>query len=83
MRIEVSADGRVFQGTPKQIVMQMKSISPGLAHLSLGEYIERNVASIARAFGVDLTVVGETDDERATSFIEQMIEGGYARRLAG
>ena len=81
MRIEIVADGRVFQGTAKQIVMQMKSVSFGLEHLTLGEFIDRNIASIARAFGVSLSVVGETDEERAASFLEQMVEGGYARRL--
>jgi len=81
MRIEIVADGRVFQGTPKQIVMQMKSVSPGLTHLSLGEYVERHVANIARAFGVTLTVAGQTGDERAASFLEQMVQAGYVRRF--
>lgn len=81
MRIEIVADGRVFQGTPKQIVMQMKSISPGPTHLSMREFVERHVTSIACAFGVDLTVTGETDDDLASSFLEQLLAGGYARRL--
>jgi hypothetical protein len=48
MRIEVVGDGHVFEGAPKQILMQMKSLAFGAEHQTLGEYIEDNVANIRR-----------------------------------
>ncbi len=81
MRIEVVGDGHVFEGTAKQIVMQMKSIAFGVEHLSLREYIDWNVSNIARGFEVKFDILGESDEERATSFIEEMLARGYARML--
>ncbi|MGH7295034.1 MAG: hypothetical protein ACRELB_08875 [Polyangiaceae bacterium] len=79
MRIEVVGDGHVFQGTPRQILMQMKSLAFGAENKTLREYIEGNVANIARGFGIHFKLVGETDDELAESFLQQMLDGGYAR----
>jgi hypothetical protein len=81
VRIEVVGDGHVFAGTPKQILMQMKSLAFGCESLSLRQYIERNVANIARGFGITFKVTGETDEELAESFLNQMLEGGHARKL--
>jgi hypothetical protein len=47
----------------------------------LREYIEGNVANIARGFGIAFKLTGETDEELAESFLQQMLDGGYARRL--
>lgn len=49
--------------------------------MSLREYIEGNVANIARGFGVEFKLTGETDEELAASFLQQMIDGGYARNV--
>lgn len=81
MRIEVVGRGHVFQGTPKQILMQMKGLAPGAGHLTLREYIEGNVANIARASSTHFELRGETDEELAESFLTQMIESGHARVL--
>ena len=81
MRIEVVGDGHVFEGTPKQILMQMKSLAFGAEHMSMREYIEGNVANIARGFGIAFKLTGETDEELAESFLQQMLDGGYARKL--
>jgi hypothetical protein len=81
MRIEVVGDGHVFQGTPQQILMQMKSLAFGAEHMSMREYIEGNVANIARGFGITFKLTGETDEELAESFLQQMLDGGYARRV--
>jgi hypothetical protein len=81
MRIEVVGDGHVFAGTPKQILMQMKSLAFGAEHQTLREYIEGNVANIARGFGITFKLTGETDEELAESFLNQMLEGGYARKV--
>jgi hypothetical protein len=61
--------------------MQMKSLAPGTAHLTLREYLEGNVANIRRSFGIELELSGETDEELAEAFLDQMLEGGHARKL--
>jgi hypothetical protein len=71
----------VFQGTPQQILMQMKSLAFGAEHMSMREYIEGNVANIARGFGITFKLTGETDEDLAASFLQQMLDGGYARKL--
>jgi hypothetical protein len=81
MRIEVVGGGHMFQGTPKQILMQMKSLVPGAAHMTMREYIEGNFANIARTFNIQFKLQGETEEELAESFLTQMIEGGYAKKL--
>jgi hypothetical protein len=81
VRIEVVGDGHVCEGTPKQILMQMKSLAFGAEHQTLREYIEDNVANIARGFGIQSRLTGETDEELAESFVQQMLDGGYARKL--
>lgn len=79
MRIEIVGDGHVFEGTPTEIVAQMQGLAFAAQHLSLRDYIDWNVANIERGFGVKLVVTGDTDDERAASFLEQMMERGYTR----
>ena len=81
MRIEIVGEGQRLSGTPRQILMQMKSLAFGAEHMSMREYIEGNVANIARGFGITFKLTGETDEELAESFLEQMLEGGYARKL--
>jgi hypothetical protein len=81
MRIEVAGDGHVFEGTPKQILMQMKSLARDARHMTMREYVERNVANVARGSGVAFAPKGETDEELAESFVQLMIDGGFARRL--
>ncbi len=80
MRIQVVGDGRVFAGTPKQILMQMKSIAPGAERMTMREYIDHNIASIERGFGVSIAVAGGTDEQMAASFLQQMLDGGFARK---
>lgn len=81
MRIEIVGDGHVFEGTATQILAQMQSLAFAAQDLSLRDYIDWNVANIERGFDVKLVVSGETDDERAASFLEQMMDRGYARTI--
>jgi len=43
--------------------------------------IEGNVATIARRFGITFKLTGETDEELADSSLEQLLDGGHARRV--
>jgi tRNA(Ile)-lysidine synthase TilS/MesJ len=61
--------------------MQMKSLAFGVEHLTMREYIEGNVANIARGFNIHFKLTGDTEDELAESFLQQMLDGGHARRL--
>jgi hypothetical protein len=81
MRLELVDQGHIFAGTPRQILMQMKSLAPGAAHLSLREYVDGNVANIGRGGGAAIDVPTGDDDALAEAFVQRMIEGGYARRL--
>jgi hypothetical protein len=44
-------------------------ISFGAEHMTLREYIEGNVANIARGFGIEFKLTAETDEELAESFL--------------
>jgi hypothetical protein len=81
MRIELVGQDKVFAGTPRQILMQMKSLTPGAQHLSLREFIEGNVANVSRASSIQVSLEGETDEELAESLVAQMLQGGYAKTL--
>ncbi|NNC15184.1 hypothetical protein HJC22_05475 [Corallococcus exiguus] len=66
-------DGRVFQGTPVQIVRAMQDIAFGVERLSLPEYIDWVVANAQRVESVALRVQGDTDEEKAASLVEEML----------
>jgi hypothetical protein len=59
----------------------MKSLAFGAEHQTQREYIEDNVANIKRGFGIEFRLVGETDEELAESFLQQMLDGGHARKV--
>ncbi|WP_141620724.1 hypothetical protein [Myxococcus sp. AB036A] len=73
-------DGRVFQGTPVQIVRAMQDIAFGVERLSLPEYIDWVVANAQRVEAVALRVRGETDEAKATALVEEMLREGLATR---
>jgi hypothetical protein len=81
MRIRIVADGRVLQGTAKQIVEAMHSIAFGQENRSLSEYIDWSVDMARRMTGVELAVEGETDEEKSASLVQAMIDAGLATRL--
>jgi len=81
MRIRIVGDGRVFEGTAKQIVEAMHSIAFGQENRALSEYIDWSVGMARRMYEVDLVAEGETDEEKAASFVKAMIEVGLAARL--
>jgi hypothetical protein len=71
-------DGRVFQGTPKQIVQAMQDIAMPAQHLSLTEYMAWVADNALRFEGVELRHDGETDEERAKSLVASMLEAELA-----
>ena len=81
MKIRINADGRVLQGTPKQIVEAMQSIAFGQDNRTLSEYIDWIVDQVQRMEGVALEVEGETGEEKAASLVQVMIGAGLAEKM--
>ncbi|HEU4532467.1 MAG TPA: hypothetical protein VFS00_00070 [Polyangiaceae bacterium] len=76
----VMRDGRVFQGTPLQIVKAMQDIAFGVGDFTVPAYIAWVVDNARRFEGVELVAAGETDDALATSLVEEMLRTGLAVR---
>ena len=81
MKIHMMSDGRVFQGTPKQIVEAMQYIAFGQENRTLGEYIDWLVDQVQRLESIDLKVEGETDEEKAASLVQAMLGSGLAEKM--
>jgi len=72
----VMRDGRVFKGTPVEIVRDMKEIAFGVEQLSLNEYIDWVAANAKKFEDVELRVAGETEEAKAASLVAEMIRTG-------
>ena len=81
MRIRMMADGRVLEGTAKQIAEAMHALAFGQENRSLSEYIDWAVDQARRMNESDMQVEGDTDDEKAKSLVRAMLEAGLAERL--
>ncbi len=81
MRIRMLRDGRVFQGTPKQIVEAMQYIAFGQENRTLGEYIDWLVDQVQRLESIDLKVEGDTDEDNAASLVQAMMGSGLAEKM--
>jgi hypothetical protein len=81
MRIRILSDGRVLEGTPKQIVEAMQYIAFGQEERTLSEYIDWAADMARRMNDVDLVVEGDTDEEKAASFVTAMLEAGFAKKI--
>lgn len=81
MRIKITSDGRVLQGTAKQIVEAMQYVAFGQQDRTLTEYIDWAAEQASRMNEVDLRITGSTDEERAESLVRAMLKVGLAERL--
>ena len=81
MRIKINADGRVLEGTAKQIVEAMQYVAFGQQDRTLTEYIDWAAEQASRMNEVDLRITGSTDEERAESLVQAMLEARLAERL--
>lgn len=80
MKIRVQ-DGRVYQGTARQIVQQMQDIAMGAPSMTLTDYVDWVAARAGQFEGVPLEPKGATDDEKCASLLEQMLARGLAERM--
>jgi ribose 5-phosphate isomerase len=81
MRIKITSDGRVLEGTAKQIVEAMHYVAFGQEQRTLSEYIDWAVDQASRMNELDLKVDGETDEEKAASLVEAMLGAGLAEKV--
>ncbi|ACY13356.1 hypothetical protein [Haliangium ochraceum] len=81
MRIRMTADGRVLEGTPRQIVETMQFLAFGQEGRTLSEYIDWTVEQAQRMLEVDMHVEGETEDEKAASLVRAMLGAGFAVKM--
>jgi hypothetical protein len=78
VRLEMPADGRVFDGSPVSVVEQMRSIA-FCPEPTFEGYILW-VSDEARAhFGIDLDPRGETPAELASDFLAAIDRAGIAK----
>ncbi len=75
----VMRDGRVFKGTPVEIVRDMKEIAFGVEQLTLSEYIDWVAANARKFEDVELRIVGATEEEMAASLVAEMIRTGLTQ----
>ena len=71
-------DGRVFQGTPLQIVQSMQRIAFGVDDFTIPQYIDWVVANARRFEEVELVITGATPDEKAAELVSEMLRVGLA-----
>jgi hypothetical protein len=78
--MRVSVDGAVFEGAEAiDIVRQMRATaSPWQMDSTLARYMDR-VADRFQLFGKRVYARGTTDEERAASLLEGLIECGFAK----
>ena len=81
MRIRLMSDGRVLEGTAKQIVEAMQYIAFGQETRTLGEYIDWLVGQVERLEQIALHVEGDTDEEKAKSLVQAMLGAGLAEKV--
>lgn len=81
MRIRITSDGRVLEGTAKQIVEAMHYVAFGQEQRTLSEYIDWAVDQASRMNELDLKVEGETDEEKAASLVEAILGAGLAEKV--
>ena len=81
MRIRITSDGRVLEGTAKQIVEAMHYVAFGQEQRTLSEYVDWAVDQASRMNELDLKVEGETDDEKAASLVDAMLGAGLAEKV--
>lgn len=76
MRIMIR-DGRVFEGTPLEIVRRMQK-SAVLAPIAVAEYIDWVAANTFTSKGIALSLSGGSDAQRAASLLREMLAHGLA-----
>ena len=71
-------DGRVFQGTPLQIVQSMQRIAFGVDDFTIPQYIVWVVANARKFEEVELVITGASAEEQSAALVSEMLRVGLA-----
>lgn len=74
----VTHAGAILQGTPKQIAQEMFTRSHQ-KHATLIEYLDWAAHRALAYEGVELCLTGSNEDERAESFVNQLLLKGLVK----
>lgn len=77
MRITMR-DGRVFDGSPVEIVEQMQQLAFGWDDRPVLEYVDWVVGQLARFEGVEVHVAGGSVEAVCAALVEEMVRVGVA-----
>ena len=72
MRIVWIRNGRTYEGTPVEIVQEIQRQDVQRRGLPLGAFVDYLLHE-AKHWGFELTAVGDSDEERATTLVASMI----------
>jgi hypothetical protein len=75
--IEIINDDSVFIGTATEIIEQMRQQAYFERGIPLLDYLNRLPEFIKAYSGTDINLSGETLEERAASFIKELVKAGY------
>jgi len=75
--IEIVNDDTVFIGEAVEIIEQMRAQAYFERGIPLLDYLNRLPEFIKSFSGTEITITGETLEERAESFIKELVKAGY------
>ena len=74
-------DGRVIEGTAREIVEVMHLLSFGQEGRTLSQYIDWVVRQTRSLYELELRIAGDTDDDKAASLLRGIVDAGLATKL--
>ena len=75
-------EGEVFTGTdPLAVVQAMKGATLFSDHRAVEDYIDMVMRNAKMLGGTELVVKGESEEEKAESFLRELVERGFAEVL--
>jgi hypothetical protein len=75
-------DGAEFEGSPVEILEQMKAGTMFTEGKSIDEYIDFLVDTVRKFQGKEVAVTGKTTEERAASLLDGFKTAGLAEEIA-
>lgn len=83
LKIRIKNDHRTHEGTPLEIIEQMKYLAWNMEDKSTDDYINWMVEQLRKFSGIKMIIKGETIESRAKRLIESLLEHGAANEVTG
>ena len=80
-RLKMPVDGRLFVGTPKEILTQMQSLAFGWDGRTLGEYLDWLKIQMEQQTGVEIEMPVGDENERCEALVDAMVAHGLALEI--